>query len=122
MTDKEMCAIFAKNLTDIMSDRLIRQADIVRELKVAKGTVSGWCSGSNIPRTDTLSRLTQMLGVNPSDLLTEKKPLSEDEHKSMTDDSGFFRVMQSAKDRGYTSEDLQLALDFLERARKRDQE
>lgn len=36
-------------------------------------------------------------------------------------DSGFFRVMQSAKDKGYTPEDIQMALDFLDRARKRDQ-
>lgn len=36
-------------------------------------------------------------------------------------ESGFFRVMQRAKDSGYTPEDVQMALDFLERARKRDQ-
>lgn len=86
MTDKEMCAIFAKNLTDIMSDKSIRQADIVRELNVAKGTVSGWCAGTNIPRTDTLSRLTQLLEVNLSDLLTEKKPTPVSESGLPSDD------------------------------------
>lgn len=79
MTDKEMCTIFAKNLANIMSDKGIKQADIVRELHVGKATVSGWCAGLNIPRTDALSKLTQMLDVNLSDLLTNKKstPVSE---------------------------------------------
>lgn len=74
MTEQEMCAIFGKNLTNIMNEKGIKQADIVRGLGVAKATVSGWCSGLNIPRTDALSRLIQMLDVNPSDLLEEKKP------------------------------------------------
>lgn len=80
MTDREMCAVFSKNLTNIMRDRKIKQADIVRTLHVAKATVSGWCSGLNIPRTDALGKLVQMLDVNLSDLLTEEKPtpVSED--------------------------------------------
>jgi len=72
MTDRELCAVFAKNLTDIMHDKGIKQADIVRQLHVAKATVSGWCSGLNIPRTDALSKLLQMLDANPSDLLAKK--------------------------------------------------
>lgn len=71
MTDKEMCALFAKNLTNIMRDKSIKQADIVRELHVSKGSVSGWCAGLNIPRTDTLSKLIQMLDVDLSDLLAD---------------------------------------------------
>ena len=59
MTDKEMCLIFAKNLTNIMSDKKIKQADIVRGLHISKGTVSGWCAGVNVPRTGMLNRLTQ---------------------------------------------------------------
>ena len=76
MTDKEMCAVFSKNLTNIMRDKGIKQADIVRSLHVAKATVSGWCSGLNIPRTDALSKLVHLLDVNPSDLLVIKDPAS----------------------------------------------
>lgn len=50
---------------------------------------------------------------------TKKAPTPEGEQEVI--DSGFFRVMQSAKDKGYTPEDVQMALDFLDRARKRDQ-
>jgi len=34
----------------------------------------------------------------------------------------YFRVMQDAQDKGIPPEDLQMALDFIERARRRDQE
>lgn len=76
MSGKEICNIFAKNLNDIMLDKGIKQSDIVRELHVAKATVSGWCSGLNIPRTDALSRLTKMLDVQLSDLLIKKEPVN----------------------------------------------
>ena len=74
MSDKDLCAIFAKNLTNIMTEKSIKQIDIVNRLHVAKGTVSAWCSGQNIPRTDALSELLQFLGVELSDLLLEKTP------------------------------------------------
>ena len=77
MSDKDLCAIFAKNLTNIMTEKSIKQIDIVNRLHVAKGTVSAWCSGQNIPRTDALSELLQFLGVELSDLLLEKTPTPE---------------------------------------------
>lgn len=76
MTEQEMCKIFSDNLNRIMSYNGIRQTDIVNALNVAKGTVSGWCSGQNIPRTDTMSALINYLNVELSDLLckhTEQK-------------------------------------------------
>lgn len=69
MTEQEMCHIFSTNLNSLLERKGLKQADIVRALSVSKGTVSGWCSGTNIPRTDTLSALTAYLNVELSDLL-----------------------------------------------------
>lgn len=52
---------------------------------------------------------------------TKKKPTQEGELNRNMIDPAFFRVMQDANDRGYTPEDIQMALDFLDRARRRDQ-
>lgn len=73
-----MCVIFAKNLNQVMAERAIKQIDIVKQLHVAKGTVSAWCTGQNIPRTDKLSELLQLLHVELSDLLLEK-PQKDDQ-------------------------------------------
>lgn len=74
MTEREMCVVFANNLNRIMAEKSIKQIDIVKRLHVAKGTVSAWCAGQNIPRTDKLSELLQLLQVELSDLLLEKAP------------------------------------------------
>lgn len=52
---------------------------------------------------------------------TKKMPTQEGELNRNMIDPAFFRVMQDANDRGYTPEDIQMALDFLDRARRRDQ-
>ena len=67
-----MCVVFAKNLNRVMLKKSIKQIDIVNQLHVAKGTVSAWCAGQNMPRTDRLSELLQLLQVELSDLLLEK--------------------------------------------------
>ena len=74
MSEADVSKIFAANLKQIMVSKNIKQTDIVRAFGVAKGTVSGWCSGANIPRTDALSSLSNYLGVQLSDLLSKKSP------------------------------------------------
>lgn len=75
-----MCVVFAKNLNRMMLEKSIKQIDIVKQLHVAKGTVSAWCAGQNIPRTDKLSELLQLLHAELSDLLLEKP--QEDDHRT----------------------------------------
>jgi repressor LexA len=72
MTDKELSSVFATNLSNLMAEKEIKQIDIVNRLKVAKGTVSGWCSGSSVPRSNVLQSLANLLMVTPAELLTDK--------------------------------------------------
>lgn len=74
MTEQELSALFAHNLNRMMSERGLKQADIIRSLGVGKATVSDWCSGVNVPRTPMFSALISMLGVKASDFFREKEP------------------------------------------------
>ena len=97
---------------------------VLSELGISKSAYTGWKSGAE-PANRTKKQIADYFGMTVSELMsggTIKAPIQEDERKSDLIDSGFFRVMQSAKDKGYAPEDIQLALDFLDRARKRDQE
>ena len=77
-----------------------------------------------IPR-DRLDVIARTLGTTVEYLLTgeatKKAPSETGERQKSIMDAGYFRVMQSAQDKGYTPEDIQLAIDFLDRARKRDE-
>lgn len=76
--------IIAKNLRRLLIERDKTQADLVRDLKLNKGTVSSWCNGTRIPRMDKVDMLCKYLNCTRSDLLEEHKgsPL-EDERRQL---------------------------------------
>lgn len=93
------------------------------EIGLSRTIGTKWKNTGATPNGDTLNKIAEYFGVTTDYLLgaeTEKAPTPQDERESI--DPSFFRVMQSAKDKGYTPEDIQMALDFMDRARKRDQE
>ena len=47
------------------------QTDMVNSLGYDKSTVSGWCSGSRVPKIDTIIDIAQYLHVEPGDLIVE---------------------------------------------------
>ncbi len=49
------------------------QADLCRFIKVSSATVSDWCNGVKMPRTDKIQSICNWLSIDLSDLLTEKK-------------------------------------------------
>lgn len=92
---------------------------------------------------DVLAKLLCMEVAGYSKLETERVPLKDEYILKLADffdvstdyllgksdirnnnenieNNAFFRVMQNAEKKGYTPEDMQMALDFLDRARKRD--
>lgn len=103
----------------------INVTTMCREADVVRGNLSDLKMGrTSALSAKNLSKISAYFGVTMEYLLggeqKEKAPTPEGERQKNL--SGYFRVMQSAKDKGYTPEDMQLALDFLDRARKRDQE
>lgn len=87
MQDRELSALFAHNLTRIMDEKGLRQADIAKGLGVGRATVSDWCAGANVPRTPMFSALVNLLNVKPSDFFFEKEPtpVSEGERNTLDD-------------------------------------
>lgn len=105
--------IFAQNLQHWLKQRNKTQMDLMNDLNLSSSTVSDWCNAKKYPRMGTVQMLADYLGVLKSDLVEEKSAES-------IENNAYFRIMQTAKEKGYTPEDLMLAMDFLDRARKRD--
>ncbi|MCI9247458.1 MAG: helix-turn-helix transcriptional regulator [Clostridia bacterium] len=105
--------IFAQNLQYWLKQRNKTQMDLMNDLNLSSSTVSDWCNAKKYPRMGTVQMLADYLGVLKSDLVEEKNTES-------IKNNAYFRIMQTAKEKGYTPEDLMLAMDFLDRARKRD--
>ena len=54
MSESEYAKIISKNLRRIAYDAGKSQADISRDLKINKATVSSWMNGTRVPRMDNI--------------------------------------------------------------------
>ena len=63
-------AVFAANLSRLLAQRGISQAELVRALGFRQATVSDWMKGKKYPRVEKLQLLSGYLGV-PKAALTE---------------------------------------------------
>lgn len=71
MSDDDIKKQFSKNLQKYMDLRGKTQADIIRDLKFNKGSVSEWVNGVKYPRMGKVQMLADYLGVTVADLVYE---------------------------------------------------
>ncbi|WP_371374536.1 helix-turn-helix domain-containing protein [Sporomusa aerivorans] len=109
---------FAKYFTKLYEGRRLTKAELSRLSGVSEATLSRIESADQKPSPATLKKLAPHLMVTEKELLIKAGYLDSDSDQQL--DQSFFRVMQDAKNKGYDADDIRLALDFLERARKRD--
>ena len=95
------------------------------DIGLSKSAPIKWRTTGATPQGETLNKIASYFNVSTDYLLgtgQKEKLTLEDEQKNELLDSGFLRVMQKAKEKGYSPNDIQLVLDFLEQAKKRDEE
>lgn len=71
MGTEEYGKIIARNLRRIASDANKTQADIARDLRLNKATVSSWMNGTRVPRMDKVDMLASYFNVNRADIMEE---------------------------------------------------
>ena len=64
--------IFAKNLSRILMDHGISQADLASMMGVAASSVSAWCNGDKMPRMDKIEWIANHFGIMKSELLEDE--------------------------------------------------
>lgn len=87
MSDREFAKIFSKNLRRIAYNAGKTQADISRELKINKATVSSWMNGTRVPRMESVDLLCHYFNVKRSDLMEEHNEDEEKEQYYLSDDA-----------------------------------
>lgn len=69
MSEREYAKIIAKNLRNIMFDAGKSQADVSRDLRISKATISSWMNGTRIPRMDKIDLLCHYFNVTRHQLM-----------------------------------------------------
>lgn len=98
---------FGARLQKARKDKNISQEELAKQLGIARSSVANYETDRNFPTADILDKISKILDCSTDYLLG-------------ISNNNFFRVMQTAKEKGYTPEDLELAMNFIARARKRD--
>lgn len=91
---------FARLLKYYLSLNDKTQTDLVNALGYDKSTVSGWCSGSRVPKLDVIIDIANYLHVSPGDLIIE------------TDDTNYYINPETAKVAQEIKDNKELSLLF----------
>lgn len=78
MTEQEYQKLIAKNLKRIAFENDKTQADIARDLKINKQTVSSWFRGERTPRMSKIDALCKYFNCKRSDIM---EPIQEQYHE-----------------------------------------
>lgn len=70
--EKSQLEIFSQNLKRAMRDKDLSQNRMAQKLGCSVPTVNSWCQGYTMPRRELFDKLCALLGVQRSDLLTDK--------------------------------------------------
>ena len=73
MAPKELSALFAANVRALLAAREWSQNHLADLLGIKSGTASRLLSGDHVPSGATLSRVADVLGVQPHELLMPAK-------------------------------------------------
>jgi transcriptional regulator with XRE-family HTH domain len=88
------------------------------EAKVPQSTLSDWKRGRSMPKIDKLQKLADYFGVSVDYLMGLDKTIVPMELTAGLS-SEYIRVITSAKDEGFSPEDIELALSMLKIARSK---
>ena len=101
----------------LLQENNMTAKELAQAVGLSGGNITDWKTGRANPSISSLKKIANYFNVSVEWLLEED---DNSDSEQQLENSAFFRVMQTAKEKGYTPEDLKLAMEFLDRARKRD--
>ena len=86
---------------------------VAKATKITSSTFTEWKHGTYIPKVDKLQKIADYFGVTIDYLMGVNKFVVDDLEIE------FIQIMREAKQKGYTAEDLKMAVDMLDMVKKR---
>ena len=108
ISEHEYAKVIARNLRDIMYKKQKSQAEVARDLKINKSTLSSWMNGSRTPRMANIDMLCDYFDVSRSALMEIHKSSPQND-ATMEQAELIQRVMNADPDT------VRLTLDILKR-------
>lgn len=108
----------------LREEKGLKQVDLAAKLNISQSTLSNWERGIHDPDNESLMSLASFFDCSVDYLLnnSDVKSVETSFYSSQDLDQAFFRMAQDAKESGLHPQDLQMAIDFLKRAKQRSEE
>lgn len=74
MTEEQLRANIAKNITELRKASNITQAELAEKLNYSDKSVSKWERGDGVPDIIVLNKIADLFGVTLNDLVSDEKP------------------------------------------------
>ncbi len=74
MTEEQLRANIAKNITELRKASDITQADLAEKLNYSDKSISKWERGDGVPDVIVLNKIAELFGVTLNDLVSDEKP------------------------------------------------
>ena len=98
MSEQEYAKIISKNLRRIMYEHGKTQADVAKDLKISKATLSSWMNGTRIPRMPNVDMLCHYFNITRVELMEEYDEVSKTGHEAEYYDSETLEMAQALYD------------------------
>ncbi len=74
MTEEQLRANIAKNITELRKASDITQADLAEKLNYSDKSISKWERGDGVPDVIVMNKIAELFGVTLNDLVSDEKP------------------------------------------------
>lgn len=94
MSERDYAKLVAKNIRYFMDLNGKTQADLAKDLKISKATISSWVNGTRIPRMEKIDMLCHYFNITRADLMEEH---SANEAPNTGQQTGYYFDEETAK-------------------------
>ena len=98
MSEQEYAKIISKNLRRIMYEHGKTQADVAKDLKISKATLSSWMNGTRIPRMPNIDMLCHYFNITRVELMEEHDEVQKTGHNKEYYDPETLEMAQALYD------------------------
>jgi transcriptional regulator with XRE-family HTH domain len=113
--------MLGKRILELRKERRLTLRETSEAIGVSTSAVSMYETGKRSPDHETLIKIANFFNVSTDYLLKNETNYADEENKRLLDEA-YFKVMIDAKNKGLSPHDLSLAVDFMKRAKRRDNE
>ena len=107
-------------IKELREEKGLLQAKLAEMMGISQATLSNWERGVHNPDQENIAKLAETFGCSIDYLLGYSSVRFAVTEEGLAMEQAYYRIAQEAKNKGISPKDLQAMIDFLAKAKDRD--